>query len=114
MGPAGWLGSVSISRVAASASDEAASRFWACADGTARPRVIDNAAITIERMIPSYRPATLLPQKGQPVRRRVKIPPVPGVFYRQRPGWTFPRAVRGEGAFVWDETRSEERRVGKE
>ncbi len=55
-------------------------------------------------MIPSYRPTTLLPQKGQPVRRRVKIPPVPGVFYRQRPGWTFPRAVRGEGAFVWDET----------
>jgi len=29
---------------------------------------------------------------------------VPGVFYRQRPCWTFPRAVRGEGAFVWDET----------
>ncbi len=29
---------------------------------------------------------------------------MPGVFYRQRPGWTFPRAVRGEGAFVWDET----------
>src|SRR5438034_5637088 len=104
MAPARWLGSVSISSVASSASDEAASRFWACADGTARPRVIDNAAITIERMIPSYRPTTLLPQKGQPVRRRVKIPPVPGVFYRQRPGWTFPRAVRGEGAFVWDET----------
>src|SRR3989442_13464962 len=83
---------------------DAASRFWACADGTARPRVVDNAAITIERMIPSYRPTTLLPQKGQPVRRRVKIPPVPGVFYRQRPGWTFPRAVRGEGAVVWDET----------
>jgi len=29
---------------------------------------------------------------------------VPSVFYRQRPGWTFPRAVRGEGAFVWDDT----------
>jgi len=25
------------------------------------------------------------------------------VFYRQRPGWTFSRAVRGEGAFVWDD-----------
>ncbi|PYO01005.1 MAG: aspartate aminotransferase family protein [Candidatus Rokuibacteriota bacterium] len=26
------------------------------------------------------------------------------VFYRQRPGWTFPRAVRGEGALIWDDT----------
>src|SRR3989442_13304764 len=83
---------------------DAASRFWACADGTARPRVVDNAAITIERMIPSYRPTTLLPQKGQPVRPRVKIPPVPGVFYRQRPGWTFPRAVPAKAACVWNQT----------
>ena len=29
---------------------------------------------------------------------------MPPVFYRQRPGWTFPRATRGEGAFVWDDT----------
>ncbi len=25
-------------------------------------------------------------------------------FYRQRPGWTFARAVRGEGIHVWDDT----------
>ena len=25
-------------------------------------------------------------------------------FYRQRPGWTFARAVRGEGVYVWDDT----------
>ena len=25
------------------------------------------------------------------------------VFLRQRPGWQFPRAVRGEGALIWDE-----------
>jgi adenosylmethionine-8-amino-7-oxononanoate aminotransferase len=25
------------------------------------------------------------------------------LFYRQRPGWVFPRAVRGEGAYVWDD-----------
>jgi hypothetical protein len=24
------------------------------------------------------------------------------VFYRQRPGWHFPRAVRAEGAAIWD------------
>lgn len=25
------------------------------------------------------------------------------VFLRQRPGWQFPRAVRGEGALIWDD-----------
>jgi adenosylmethionine-8-amino-7-oxononanoate aminotransferase len=25
------------------------------------------------------------------------------VFHRQRPGWRFPRAVRGEGAIIWDD-----------
>lgn len=25
-------------------------------------------------------------------------------FYRQRPGWTFARAVCGEGVDVWDDT----------
>jgi 4-aminobutyrate aminotransferase-like enzyme len=25
-----------------------------------------------------------------------------GVFYRQRPGWRFPRAVRAEGVYIWD------------
>lgn len=25
-------------------------------------------------------------------------------FYRRRPGWTFARAVRGEGVYVWDDT----------
>jgi hypothetical protein len=25
------------------------------------------------------------------------------VFYRQRPGWRFPRAVRAEGVYVWDD-----------
>jgi 4-aminobutyrate aminotransferase-like enzyme len=25
------------------------------------------------------------------------------VFYRQRPGWTHPRAVRAEGVYVWDD-----------
>jgi adenosylmethionine-8-amino-7-oxononanoate aminotransferase len=29
--------------------------------------------------------------------------PVSHVFYRQRPGWDFPRAVRAEGAYIWDE-----------
>jgi adenosylmethionine-8-amino-7-oxononanoate aminotransferase len=27
---------------------------------------------------------------------------MPSVFYRQRPGWEFPTAVRGEGACIWD------------
>jgi len=25
------------------------------------------------------------------------------VFYRQRPGWRFPRAVRAEGVYIWDD-----------
>jgi len=54
-------------------------------------------------MIPSYRPTTVLQQKRRLVVRRVRIALVHPVFYRQRPGWTFPRAVRGEGAFVWDD-----------
>src|SRR2546428_13445747 len=105
MAPARWLGSVSILSVAASASDEAASRFWACADGTARPRVIDNAAITIERQDPSYRPATLLPQKGQPARPALKIPPGPWGFDPRPPAWTFPRAAPCETPCVRDDAR---------
>src|SRR5437879_13803760 len=101
MAPARWLGSVSILSVAASASDEAASRFWACADGTARPRVVDNAAITGERIIPAYRPTTLPPQKGQPARRPLKIPPVPGAFQPHRPAPELPPAVARERWACW-------------
>jgi len=25
------------------------------------------------------------------------------VFYRQRPGWRFPRAVRAEGVYIWND-----------
>src|SRR5438093_10874443 len=57
----------------------------------------------MKRMIPSYWPTPVLRQKRRRVRRRVRIPLVHPVFYRQRPGWTFPRAVRGEGVFVWDD-----------
>src|SRR5207245_10687608 len=37
-------------------------------------------------------------------RRRGNILPVPGSCDLQRSGGMFPRAVRGEVAFVWDET----------
>jgi adenosylmethionine-8-amino-7-oxononanoate aminotransferase len=36
------------------------------------------------------------------VAREIATQPVSHVFYRQRPGWTFPRAVRAQGAWIWD------------
>lgn len=32
------------------------------------------------------------------------IPTPVSVFYRQRPGWRFPTAVRAEGVYIWDES----------